>query len=111
MKGEVWESRLLRAWPLCPPVASLSRGLAQYTSTFRLATPLTRMDSKPSNGLSMTYATAAPATAGGQPGAPVRLLFWHLLVKARRLLRRVSNFCSYLIDSILNRRNESLTCI
>ncbi|KAF1912828.1 hypothetical protein BDU57DRAFT_336261 [Ampelomyces quisqualis] len=28
------------------------------------------MDSKPSNGLSMTYATAAPATAGGQPGAP-----------------------------------------
>ncbi|KAH3905870.1 hypothetical protein HBI56_162730 [Parastagonospora nodorum] len=26
--------------------------------------------SKPSNGLSMTYATAAPATSGGQPGSP-----------------------------------------
>jgi hypothetical protein len=30
--------------------------------------------SKPSNGLSMTYATSAPATAGGQAGSPVRMI-------------------------------------
>jgi hypothetical protein len=34
--------------------------------------PTDTMSSKPSNGLSMTYATSAPATSGGQPGSPVR---------------------------------------
>jgi hypothetical protein len=35
-------------------------------------------DSRPSNGISMTYATSAPATSGGQPGSPVRFahFFW-----------------------------------
>jgi hypothetical protein len=33
---------------------------------------LTQLPSKPSNGLSMTYATSAPATSGGTPGSPVR---------------------------------------
>lgn len=35
---------------------------------------LTMENSKPSNGLSMTYATSAPATAGGQAGSPVRMI-------------------------------------
>ena len=49
--------------------------------------------SKPSHGLSMTYATAAPATAGGQGNSPVRFLqcvvVWgcdHVVAPAAELL-------------------------
>jgi hypothetical protein len=55
----------------------------QKLGVFLVFSSLTDMEtSKPSNGLSMTYATSAPATAGGQPGSPVRirmimmLAFW-----------------------------------
>lgn len=56
--------------------------------------------SKPSNGLSMTYATSAPATAGGQAGSPVRPASSIVGVVARACpaLSR-SKFVSYLIDS------------
>jgi hypothetical protein len=41
----------------------------------QLFKPLINMDSQPFNGVSMTYATSAPATAGGQAGSgPVRFL-------------------------------------
>jgi hypothetical protein len=43
------------------------------------------MDSKPSNGLSMTYATAAPATSGGQPGSPVRVFSLFVVLMASHL--------------------------
>jgi hypothetical protein len=65
------------------------------------------MDSKPSNGLSMTYATAAPATSGGQPGAPVRFLPILRLLVAWHLHVEVSNSCSYLIDSIALCRGQA----
>jgi hypothetical protein len=39
----------------------------------RFLTNLSNMDhSQPSHGVSMNYATSAPATAGGQTGSPVR---------------------------------------
>jgi hypothetical protein len=64
------------------------------------------MDSKLSNGLSMTYATAAPATSGAQPGSPVRFYSSFAVLVASRLLVEFSNFCSYLIDSIIIRHGE-----
>lgn len=62
--------------------------------------PTDMASSKPSNGLSMTYATSAPATAGGQAGSPVRpaFLLVGVLSQGRAALSR-SNFVSYLIDS------------
>jgi hypothetical protein len=49
----------------------------------------------------MTYATAAPATAGGNPGAPVCFTFNLAESVCSRRGVEVSDFCSYLIDSII----------
>lgn len=58
--------------------------------------------SRPSNGLSMTYATAAPATAGGQAGSPVSFLPVSFVRVKMGLDSGVSNFVPYLIDSYLS---------
>jgi hypothetical protein len=64
-------------------------------------------DSRPSNGISMTYATSAPATSGGQPGSPVRFaLFFLASWWSDGSHVECLQHCSYLIDSI-NYRQET----
>lgn len=54
-----------------PPTANHSQD-SSHDGTTKRDTPEKKMPSppRPSHGLSMTYATAAPATPGGQPGSP-----------------------------------------
>jgi hypothetical protein len=49
----------------------LIKSLAWYRNLDFSSCPLTPQRSRPSNGISMTYATSAPATSGGNPGSPV----------------------------------------
>jgi hypothetical protein len=51
----------------------LSLGVEPHLRSF-FKLPLT-MDSQPSHGVSMNYATSAPATAGGSSSGPVRSCF------------------------------------
>lgn len=73
--GERCEPRL-RSCPLQPAVASLISALATLAPQLFASGSTDMSSSKPSNGLSMTYATSAPATSGGQPGSPVRFAYF-----------------------------------
>ena len=103
-RGYGWrQSRALRRRYLRPAVpfkAALSQKAWRSAAPQLFLRPTNMASSKPSNGLSMTYATSAPATAGGQAGSPVRSASSLVVVlpQGHAALSR-SNFVSYLIDS------------
>jgi len=94
---------LLRAWQLRPavPASRAYRKAWRGAAPQLFQSPANMESSKPSHGLSMTYATSAPATAGGQALSPVRSnpILLMFCPKALRCPVSRSDFVSYLIDS------------